>query len=94
MAKTANLNILVDPEIKAGAEHLFSSFGITINDAINIFLYQSLIVGGIPFEIKQPRYNKETEAAMQEAENIINGKTTSKNYNSVKELFTELDSEC
>lgn len=42
----------------------------------------------------QPRYNKETEAAMQEAEDIINGKITSKSYNSVKELFTELDSEC
>lgn len=94
MAKTANLNVPVDPQIKAGAEDLFNSFGITINDAINIFLHQSLKVGGIPFEIKQPPYNKETEAAIQEAEDIINGKISAKSYNSAKELFMELDSEC
>ena len=41
MAKTANLNIRVDPEIKSSAEALFSSFGLTVSDAVNIFLHQS-----------------------------------------------------
>ena len=41
MAKTANINIRIDPETKAGAEKLFASFGITITDAINIFLHKS-----------------------------------------------------
>ena len=36
MAKTANLNIRIDPETKAGAEQLFARFGITITDAVNI----------------------------------------------------------
>ena len=39
MAKTANINIRIEPETKATAEKLFSSFGITITDAINIFLF-------------------------------------------------------
>jgi DNA-damage-inducible protein J len=94
MAKTANLNIRIDPDIKAGAEKLFSSFGITITDAVNIFLHQSLMEGGLPFEMKQTRYNDETEAALQETIDIANGKISAKSYSSAKELFEELDREC
>ena len=57
MAKTAILNVRIDPETKNNAESLYSSFGITISDAINMFLHQSLLVGGLPFDLKNPRYN-------------------------------------
>ena len=72
MAKTANVNVRIDPETKAGAQQLFAQFGITISDAINIFLRKSLMEGGLPFDVKQPRYNAATEAAMREALEIIN----------------------
>ncbi|MCL2764444.1 MAG: type II toxin-antitoxin system RelB/DinJ family antitoxin [Treponema sp.] len=93
MLKTANLNIRIDPQTKQGAEQLYSTFGITVSDAVNIFLRQSLLVGGLPFEMKQPAYNSETEAAMQEARDIINGKKKAKSYSSADELFKELDAE-
>jgi DNA-damage-inducible protein J len=93
MLKTANLNIRTDPKTKKGAEQLFSTFGITISDAVNIFLHQSLMVGGLPFEMKQPRYNAETEAAMHEARDIMSGKKKAKSYSSADELFEELDAE-
>ena len=93
MTKTANLNIRIDPQTKQGAEQLFSTFGITISDAIIIFLRQSLMEGGLPFEMKQPRYNAETEAAIQEARDIMIGKKESKSYSSADELFSELDAE-
>lgn len=94
MPKTANLHIRIDPETKFGAEKLFSSFGITLTDAVNMFLRQSLMVGGLPFELRQPRYNAETEAAMQEARDIASGKTAAPNYASTRELMQELDAEC
>jgi DNA-damage-inducible protein J len=94
MAKTANLNIRIDPETKSGAERLFSSFGITVTDAVNIFLRQSLMVGGLPFEMKQPRFNLETEAALREAREIASGKIAAKSYASAKKLFADLDVEC
>jgi DNA-damage-inducible protein J len=94
MAKTANLNIRVDPETKSGAERLFSSFGITVSDAINIFLRQSLMVGGLPFEMKQPRFNAETEAAIRETLDIASGRIAAKGYSSAGDLFAELDAEC
>jgi len=58
MAKTASINIRLDQEVKQKAEILYKSFGITISDAVNIFLHQSLLVGGLPFEMKSPQYNK------------------------------------
>lgn len=93
MSKTANINIRIDPETKAVAEKLFASFGITVTDAINIFLRKSIMEGGLPFEMKQLRYNAETEAAMQEARAIINGNVSTKSYSSARELFSELDAE-
>ena len=93
MAKTANITIRIDPETKANAKQLFSSFGITVTDAISIFLHKSIMEGRLPFEVKQPRFNAETEAAIEEARSIITGKTPAKPYGSVRELFNELDKE-
>ena len=91
MAKTANLNIRIDPETKFSAEKLFGMFGITITDAVNMFLRQSIMVGGLPFELKQPRYNAETEAAIQEARDIMSGKIVAKVYSSVAEMNADID---
>ena len=91
MAKTATLNIRIEPETKTNAEQLFSQFGITISDAVTMFLHQSLMEGGLPFEVKQPRYNKETETAIQEARDIMAGKISAKSYSSISEMITDLD---
>lgn len=93
MAKTANINVRIDPETKASAEQLFSSFGITVTDAINIFLHKSLMEGGLPFEMKQPRFNLETEMAMEEAKLIMAGKIPAKRYVSAHELLDELETD-
>ena len=93
MAKTANLNIRIDPETKSTAEQLFASFGITLTDAVNMFLHKSIMEGGLPFELKQPRYNTATEAAMVEARKISSGQSPAKTYPSARVLFEELDAE-
>ena len=92
--KTANINIRVNPVLKKNAEELFSSFGITLSDAINIFLNKSVMIGGLPFELKkEKKFNKETEEAIRETKDIMSGKKKAKLYNSVSELFSDLDSE-
>lgn len=91
MAKTANINLRIEPERKEAAEKLFNSFGISVTDAINIFINVSLMEGGFPFEIKQPKYNKETELAIQEARDIISGNVESKSYSSFKEALDDLN---
>ena len=93
MAKTANLNIRVDPEVKSTVDGIFSHFGITVADAVNIFLHKVMIVGGMPFDMTLPKYNAETLAAMREAQDISSGKIQSKSYACVKEMVSESDAE-
>ena len=54
----------------------------------NVFLNQVILNEGIPFEIKKPRLNKETIQAM---EDIKNNKNISKTFDSVDEMFEELE---
>lgn len=93
MARTANINVRTEPDTKKGAEAVYSSFGLSLSDAINVFLNMSIMEGGFPFSIKQPRYNKETEASMLEARDIITGKQDARRYSSARELFYDLDAE-
>lgn len=65
MTKTANINIRIEPEVKQEAKDLLGSFGISVTDAINIFLRTSIMEGGFPFNIKHLRYNAETLADIQ-----------------------------
>lgn len=88
MAKTNTLHIRVEPSVKQRAEATLNDLGISITEAINVFLNQVILNDGIPFEIKKPRYNKET---IQAIEDTKNGKNLSKTYNSVDEMFEELD---
>ena len=91
MAKTATINMRVNPEVKADAESIFSSLGMTLTEAINIFLHKSVMEGGLPFDVRQPRYNAETEAAMLEARGIMSGKTLAESYDSAAAMFAALD---
>lgn len=51
------------------------------------------VMGRLQNMAKQPRYNKETEAAMLEARDIMDGKQDAKQYSSASELFGDLDKE-
>ena len=93
MAKSDTLHIRVDPEIKAGVEATLTPLGLSTTEAVNIFLHQIMLVGGLPFEVKHPRYNDETIAAMQEARDIAAGKIATKNYANTAELMRDLNSD-
>ena len=93
MAKTSSLNIRLDPEIKSAAAVIFSRFGITVADAVNIFLHKSIMVGGLPFDMTLSPYNAETLIAMREAEDIISGKIQAKSYSSIQEMVDEIEAE-
>ena len=82
-----SINIRVDDDIKSQAQELFASLGMDMSTAMNIFLRQAIAFGGIPFTIRQPRYNAETEQAMAEARSGIN---LSHAYTSVEELMEAL----
>ena len=60
-------NIYLDQETKIQAKELFKKFHISLSDAVNLFLSQSVLEQGLPFQVKIP--NAETMKAMKEVEN-------------------------
>ena len=93
IVKDANFNMRINKQKKNDLESLYARLGMTLPEAVNIFFENSLLVGGLPFTVRLPRYNRETEAAMQETRNILSGKESAKSYSSARELFDELDAE-
>lgn len=61
---------------------------MSITEAVNVFLNQVILHDGIPFKIEKTKYNKET---IQAIEDVKNGKNLSKAFNSVDEIFEDLD---
>ena len=74
MAKSEIHTLQIDSSLKEQAEALFSSLGMTLEEAVTLFLEASVQHGGIPFPLEQTRYNQETELALEEARDILSGK--------------------
>lgn len=87
---TTNISIRMDTELKEQAEELFSELGMNITTAFNIFVRQSLREGRIPFDITLNKPNRETIAALLEAERIAKDPTV-KGYSDIDDLFAALD---
>jgi DNA-damage-inducible protein J len=62
------IHFRTDEATKSQSSEIFGYLGITMSDAINMFLRQSIIHGGLPFELKIPKYNKTTLAALADME--------------------------
>ena len=63
MAATTNFTVRIDSDIKKQCEAVYGELGINLTTAINVFLRQSLRVGGFPFDVRMEQPNKETITA-------------------------------
>jgi len=58
MAKTAMIRARTNEDVKTGAEDILKRLGLTMSDAVNLFLNQVRLHKGLPFEVRIP--NKTT----------------------------------
>ena len=86
---TTNISICMDTDLKVQADALFAELGMNLSTAFNIFVRQSLREGRIPFDIALNNPNRETIAAMLEAERIAHDPNV-KHYSNVEEALQEL----
>ena len=89
MATTTNFSVRMDSDIKKQCEVIYGELGINLTTAINVFLRQSLRVGGFPFDVRIEQPNKDTMAAMLEAERIVHDLSV-KRYSDVDEALRAL----
>ena len=69
MATTTMVHVRVDENIKAQATETLASMGLSVSDAVRVFLTRVVADKQLPFAIKAP--NAETLGAMAEADEMI-----------------------
>lgn len=89
MANTTNFSVRMDSDIKKQCEAVYGELGINLTTAINVFLRQSLRVGGFPFDVRLKQPNKETIDAMLEAEHIAHNSSV-KRYSDIEKALKTL----
>ena len=87
---TAPTQIRIDADVKKEASALFDKLGLDMSGAVNMFLHQCIIRGGLPFAVEIPQYSQETVASMKEAKEISKD-SKAKSYSSMKELKAALE---
>jgi DNA-damage-inducible protein J len=68
MATTTMVHIRVDEQLKIQATETLAAMGLSVSDAVRVFLTRVVAEEGMPFALKVP--NAETRAAMVEADEI------------------------
>ena len=89
---TSVINVNVPTDVKEEANELFNNLGLNMSTAINIFLKRAIFERGLPFEVKEvnPKPSKELMEALDEGEDILNGKVKAKGYHNVREMFEDI----
>ena len=82
--KTATVRARIEPELKHDVETVLTLLGLSVSEAIEMFLRQVKLRNGIPFEIRIPN-----EITTQTFEDTDNGKNLTR-HNNAKDMFDKL----
>ena len=86
-AQTSMLHIRVDDDIKEQATQALTAMGMSVSDAVRLFLRRVVIDQAFPLELKVP--NADTLAAMEESRAMMNKRRA--RFTSADELFADLE---
>ena len=64
VSKKERSNLYINADIKEEAKKILSRYGLSLSDAVNIFLTQVVLEKGFPFPIRIP--NKTTRKVLKE----------------------------
>ena len=67
-----------------------NELGLDLSCAVNIFLKQVVLQGGLPFQVKYPQYKTEVIDAMEEAK-VISRTPETRTYGSFAEALEDID---
>jgi len=81
------LHIRVDDDIKEQATQTLTAMGMSVSDAVRLFLRRVVIDQAFPLELKVP--NAETLAAMEESRAMMAKRRA--RFSSAEELFADLE---
>ena len=83
-------SIKVDPIAWESAKKIFEEYGISVSDAINIFLNKVRMVGGLPFEMRDETSKEEIINSLKNAIEEVNSGAIYKKEKTLEEFLDEL----
>ena len=89
---TTAISVQVDRKDKELATGILNNLGLNMSTYVNMAIKQLINKDGVPFEVVNPRPSKELLKAMQEGEDILNGKVKAKSYTNMYEMLKDLKS--
>ena len=87
MATTTMVHVRVDERLKAQAAATLAAMGLSVSDAVRVFLTRVVAEQQLPFALQVP--NAETRAAMAEADAIV--RTRRARFATADALFDDLE---
>jgi len=84
---TSMLHIRVDDDIKEQATLALTAMGLSVSDAVRLFLHRVIVEQAFPLELKVP--NAETLAAMQASRAMMSARRD--RFATADELFADLE---
>jgi len=92
--KSATVNVSLYPELKQEAENIFAYHGLTLSDAITVFIKHACYAGGFPFELRNARWqDAESLAALEKCKLMEANPGAYKRFKNAAELFKDLDND-
>ena len=90
MAATTMVHIRLDENVKAQATETLAAMGLSVSDAVRVFLTRVAAEKQLPFALKVP--NAETRAAIEEADAIV--RTRRARFTKAADRFNDLEKNC
>ena len=86
---SVNVTIRLDEDLRKEANILFNDMGISLNQAITLFVTQSVREQRIPFSIRKFIPTNDTLEAINEVEQMEKNPSKYQGYESVDDLFND-----
>lgn len=87
---TVAKNFRIDSELSDQASKLLEGLGLSMSQAVSMFLRQVVLQQSLPFEVKYPKRSGELLDAIEEAKRLEADPRT-KRYTDMNEMWTNLD---
>ena len=87
---TVAKNFRIDSELNDQATKLLEGLGLSMSQAVSMFLKQVVLHRGLPFKVEYPQYSNELMDAIEEAKQLEANPNT-KRYTDMDEMWADLD---
>lgn len=83
--------VRINDKIKDEVTPILDDLGLSLSEAINVFLRQVIMTESIPFTIKKAKYSAEMMAAIKEADEMLKNPDKYKSFDNVDDLVEDLN---